>query len=73
MSARVKVLPVSAEAMSRLTALASEVTIDQLQRAELAVEEIYHPMSSSMLIDLLFHTADPVERERLLRQLEAPR
>lgn len=73
MSIRPAPLLVSAEAMSRITALSDHVTIDMLQRAELAVQDVLTPLSASMLIDQFFHTADPLERERIVQLLEAPR
>lgn len=62
-------LPVSAEAMSRLSALAGDVTIATLQRGELALQELLAPWSSSCLIALLA-TAEGAEREAIIHALE---
>jgi hypothetical protein len=72
MSAKVVALPVSAEAMSRLTTLAGSVTIDTLQRAELALEAALHPARASTLIAMYFAPGTTAaERERILQLLEA--
>lgn len=66
---KVAILPVSAEAMSRLAALAGAVPIATLLRGELAVQDLLAPWSDSTLIALLVD-ATPVDREAIILELE---